>query len=254
MSDGRLLFESDHVITTPYPSSRFASPVAMAIFVYGIAPEDSESGPTELPRDMQVADAEAELDDDPPPQRTHTQRYAHGIRFVGVTKEQSPLEIRSIVARMHLTYGHPPNRELVHFVAQQGASLPAILTIKALNCDTCLRRQKTQRPRTAKLPDFLQVSQPFDRIQMDVFYQCDCRGNNHVFLGIIDDCSLLHMVGRVGNREALTLWHCFRQLWLVPFGLPLEIICDADGSFFGEFQKRLDDLGISPRYVPAEAH
>jgi hypothetical protein len=89
---------------------------------------------------------------------------------------------------------------------------------------------------------------------MDVFYQMDCRGNNRYFLGVIDDCSLLHMVTRVVNREAAVMWNAFRTMWLVPFGLPLEVICDADGSFMGEFQEMLDRFGVLVRHVPAEAH
>ena len=146
-------FESDHVMSTPFTGSRFASPIAMAIFVFGVAPEDGMTvDPPDLPDHLSRAEQEADDDEDPEWQRPRTEQYANGIKFVGVTREQVPPEIRSIVARMHLNYGHPSNRDLIHFVSQQGASLPVLLCIRALHCDTCLRRRKTLRPSPAKLP------------------------------------------------------------------------------------------------------
>ena len=168
-NDGTVAFESDHLMSTPYCSSRFAKPVSFAIFVYGHAPEDGDTGtgPAVLPKHLQQAEEAADDCDDDIEEadiRPSTHTYAHGIRFVGLSREQVPAEIRSIVARMHLMYGHPPNKDLIHFVAQQGASLPVILCIRALQCDSCIRKQAKGRAQPAKLPDFLQISQPFDRI------------------------------------------------------------------------------------------
>ena len=155
---------------------------------------------------------------------------------------------------MHLTFGHPEPNELILFVSQQGASLAVIKAIKALRCAACDRSRKPKRPRPAKLPEVCQTSQPFDRVLLDVFYQEDCRGKTRPFLGVIDDAMLLHTIGRLPNREAEQVWKVFRNIWLIPFGLPLEVVLDLDGSFLGYFEERLNELGVNPIYWPAEAH
>ena len=56
---------------------------------------------------------------------------------------------------------------------------------------------------------------------------------NRQFLGAICDCTLVHLVARLANREPITTWGALRQIWLLPYGLPLEIVCDIDGAFQG---------------------
>ena len=177
--------------------------MAMGIFIYGNAPATEEPGPPPLPTESdKAAEAEAAMDEDEEPGPVHTTRYANGITFVGLTKDTCPPEIRSILARMHLTFGHPESNEFIMFVAQQGASLAVIKAIKALRCAACDRSRKPKRPRPAMLPEAFQTSQPFGRVLLDVFYQEDCRGKTRPFLGVIDDAMLLHTIGRLPNREA----------------------------------------------------
>ena len=98
---GHPTFESDHLMSTPYCSSRFSKPVNFAIFVYGHAPEDGDTGkgPAELPEHLRQAEEAAdELDDDVDEAdiRPSTHTYAHGIRFIGLSREQVPAEIHSL--------------------------------------------------------------------------------------------------------------------------------------------------------------
>ena len=82
--------------------------------------------------DIADAGVEAELDEDLPPSKPMSHLYVRGARFVGLSKEQVPPEILSIVARMHVVYGYPPNKDLNHAVAQQGAPLQVLTCVNAL--------------------------------------------------------------------------------------------------------------------------
>ena len=44
-----------------------------------------------------------------------------------LAKEQAPLTIRRIVARMHFNFGHPSRRGPLRFAASQGANQTALL-------------------------------------------------------------------------------------------------------------------------------
>ncbi len=64
----------------------------------------------------------------------------------------------------------------------------------------------------------------------------------------------MHLVARLANREPITTWGALRQIWLLPYGLPLEIVCDIDGAFQRGFEAAADEHGIALRHVPAEGH
>ena len=85
-----------------------------------------------MPDDIADAGVEAELDEDLPPSKPMSHTYACGARFVSLSKEQVPPEMLSIVARMHLMYGYPQNKNLNRAVAQEGAPLPVLACVKAL--------------------------------------------------------------------------------------------------------------------------
>ena len=164
------------------------------------------------------------------------------------------MEIRSIEARLHLTFGHPPRRDLIVFCGQHGASLAVIQAIKALRCETCDRLVKKTRPTVAKIPDLFSCGQFLDKILMDIFYCPDARGVTRMFLGVIDDCTLLHLVSKLTSREPEHVWAALSPIWLNIFGLPIHLVCDLDGAFLGKFAERCEQLDLDPRYVPAESH
>ena len=157
--DNTVSFESGHLLSTPFVCSRFSRPLHFAIFVYGTAPQDEEiQGPPVIGPELEPdEDATDTMHKDHEP-RPNTDRYVHGIRFVDLAREQCPADIRAIACRMQIIYGHPSANDLVQFVARQGASLPVLLCVRALGCETCERKQKRGRPQPAKMPAVLRVS------------------------------------------------------------------------------------------------
>ena len=90
---------------------------------------------------------------------------------------------------------------------------------------------------------------------MDIVYATNAIGATLMFLGVIDDATLYHVVVLIQNRDSLTIWNALRTLWFTPFGPPDRIICDKERGFVStEFLRRACLLGILVRAVPAVAH
>eukprot|EP00971_Amphidinium_carterae_P278755 5533808-Amphidinium_carterae.2 len=89
---------------------------------------------------------------------------------------------------------------------------------------------------------------------MDIFYVHDLSHSQRVVLGIVDLATSYHVAKRIVSREALLILRAFTSAWMTPFGLPIEVMSDADGAFKGGFSDALTTLGVHLRHVPADAH
>ena len=81
----------------------------------------------------------------------------------------------------------------------------------------------------------------------------DIRSANYDFLGIIDECSHLHMALLVRDRSPEEVEFQFASHWVRSFGYPLQIKADPDGSFRGYFEASMDQAGVFLDFIPAEA-
>ena len=57
-----------------------------------------------------------------------------------------------------------------------------------------------------------------------------------------------------GPRKPSDTFKAFRTVWITPFGAPLILRTDPDGSWGGEFAEQLDAIGCFFDPVPPEAH
>ena len=140
---------------------------SIAIFVFGFAPGD----------DVQPEQDEDELDFRVP---CHPKSFKHNdeLWFEGISSDQCPKQIRSIIARMHFNLGHIPNKDLIRLLLLEGASAPALAAASALRCAPCLRKQKLARPHPTHVPRCGQFN---DRIYILILctdienaFQCLC--------------------------------------------------------------------------------
>ena len=254
MMDGSVIIESESVFNIAFPTSRFAKPVDLAVLVYGTA-EESEAGVAHETEETDELRYERRHDEDEANgTRVHRVMHKEGVSFVGLNKDVVPYEVRSIVARLHETMAHPSRTDFLRFAGQQGASPAVMSAISALRCATCEGKKPPGRPRPAAMPEYNRVGQFGDRVYGDVFYCDDARGKSHMFLGFIDELTLLHIVARLNNREAKHVWETAVVMWMRPYGIPAELVLDQDGSFFGCFEQMCGELQVFLRMVPAEAH
>ena len=58
------------------------------------------------------------------------------------------------------------------------------------------------------------------RLLIDIFYEPDCSGQMHLFMGILDEGTHLHVCPLVKARDQATLWDALLESWFTPFGPP----------------------------------
>ena len=64
-----------------------------------------------------------------------------------------------------------------------------------------------------------------------IFYVHDLSHRQHLVLGGVDVATSYHVAQRLQNRDSHQVLQAFPSLWLTPFGIPLEVMADADRAF-----------------------
>ncbi|CAK0822312.1 unnamed protein product [Prorocentrum cordatum] len=239
---GHYHIEAEDLVDVAFPTLALSPPADLAVFFFGYAkqeslPQEPDTSQIEkrmplppdpndpmLPNNSLPPDEDDDLQDVPIARMPDASGGMAGIRFVGVTKEQCPREVRQPVARMHCNLGHPVPSEFFQFLAQRGASQATLLCARALRCPACLRRKRPQRQRESQIP---RVGLFNDLVKGDLFYVMTHDGD---------------------------VWEKFQTCWLTPFGIMQILVVDRDGAFEAVFMDNCHTLGIDVRYVPPGAH
>ncbi|CAK0896986.1 unnamed protein product, partial [Prorocentrum cordatum] len=266
---GHYHIEAEDLVDVAFPTLALSPPADLAVFFFGYAkqeslPQEPDTSQIEkrmplppdpndpmLPNNSLPPDEDDDLQDVPIARMPDASGGMAGIRFVGVTKEQCPREVRQLVARMHCNLGHPVPSEFFQFLAQRGASQATLLCAGALRCPACLRRKRPQRQRESPIP---RVGLFNDLVKGDLFYVMTHDGTTHALLGLVDKATRLHVVCRIASREPGDVWEKFQTCWLTPFGIMQILVVDRDGAFEAVFMDNCHTLGIDVRYVPPGAH
>ncbi|CAK0894981.1 unnamed protein product [Prorocentrum cordatum] len=266
---GHYHIEAEDLVDVAFPTLALSPPADLAVFFFGYAkqeslPQEPDTSHIEkrmplppdpndpmLPNNSLPPDEDDDLQDVPIARMPDASGGMAGIRFVGVTKEQCPREVRQLVARMRCNLGHPVPSEFFQFLAQRGASQAALLCARALRCPACLRRKRPQRQRESQIP---RVGLFNDLVKGDLFYVMTHDGTTHALLGLVDKATRLHVVCRIASREPGDVWEKFQTCWLTPFGIMQILVVDRDGAFEAVFMDNCHTLGIDVRYVPPGAH
>ena len=216
-----------------FPRQRFTKPVRIGIFVCG------------HPRPEPGLEQHDE-------QHQHAPAIMPGlptdIDFPGVSAGITQ-EVKSAVARLHLNMGHPSKEELCRMMAQQMRRLNALANsdVRHVNAYDHHKHQDHLQPPSHSC-------QFGDEIQMDVVYCRTLRRTTIMILGAVDRARGFYQAALLPDRNASATFETFEQMWLKPYGLPLRVTCGPDTSFKGDFQLRLQALGVSVEHCPPEAH
>ena len=261
------------------PSSRYETPVAYGILFYGEAastsfnpeedrqPEEMPSSSTRAPRTPTAKRApktpmpKTPMPGTPVPgtpspgtPRHHEvhQPTDQEVTFPGVSNEAVPPWIRSVLKRLHTNLGHPSSESLVRHLAAAGASGPALHGAKHLRCATCLRTKPPSQPRPSKS---FQARRFNDRLMMDIIFVKDITRQTHAFLNQLDDGTTFQVITYLDNRAEPGVIQALVQGWFRFFGVPDEVLLDAEGAFKGfDFEQFMMQSGCKMRFVPADAH
>ena len=263
-TDGAMEVIEEDLGKLRHPRARFTKPVQLAIFMFGQNNAEAEVTPSpKRPRP------------DPSPGNQDPQQFQPQELHPSHAQEDDPLrlvrkdddeitfppelkltaEIKLAVKRMHKNLGHPRAAELKKLLALNGVSNQAIYSaVEGMKCNSCERTKGPARPDPGGgLPDQT-ASQFGDRLQMDIIYVRDVKGTNFLVLGIIDEVTHLHVGTLLANRTPEEVTKKFMLAWARPFGFPLRLRTDPDGSFRSTFEDAMDEAGVYVDYIPAEAH
>ena len=236
---------SEDLAQVLHPRGRFHKPVNLAVFFFGYAETEEEENLPEAP-----AEAREEVEDDP--RRRVVSTSQPGIHFPD--RLRLPDEVKTAVSRLHRNLSRPPATELKKMLAMNGIKDQNILSaVDNLQCDVCDRNRPLPRPPPAGTKDHI-YQQFADEVQMDIVYVKDITGKAYPVLGIICQCTHLHVASRLDNRNPEEVIKKFNQIWNNSFGMPLILRTDADGAFRSHFEDYLNNHGVFVDYIPAEAH
>ena len=261
-NDDTVLIETEHLPSAQAPRERFVTPVRIGIFILGYAPgEPKEPSPVQPPP-IQPMPPEGEVIDDPLQQSLGEamaekglvrQDYANGeIWFIGAPLRHEQRRLAPSLVRLHRNLGHPRTEDLVRALAQNGkVDAEAIALARRLRCATCERTRKPAPPR----PTSLKATGAFnDKVCLDFVYVHDADGVKHNFLHILDPAGGFNVFTLVPSRNPEAIFEAFTTTWASWAGYPRSLWTDRDGGFEGDFEDKVQRLGIVKDAIPAEAH
>eukprot|EP00435_Cladocopium_sp_Y103_P012135 s282_g3.t1 len=245
--DDTIAVESQDLSEVTNPAAKFDRTVRVAIFIYGKPMEvvtSAQRRAAATPKPIEVEPEEAMADWEP---------GAKDITFPGVSEDQLPTWMRSVLKRIHTNLGHPHNSTLVRQLAQANASPVALMGARALKCAVCdrLRPPRQQRP-SKSMP----VTRRFnERVMLDLVFVKDMSGETFTFLNQVDDATTYQILSLLPSREAQQVNKSLCLGWFRFFGLPEALLLDAEGAMKSfEFEELMAQSGIQVRFVPPDAH
>ena len=166
---------------------------------------------------------------------------------------QVPKDIRIALRRLHHMTGHGSSASMLQLLRTAGASPKALEAARHFACETCRKRQPTQRPPTVKEPSKLIFNH---EVSVDCFEIHDSAGNRHTVLSMLCLGTLFHQAWWVATGGVPRSGVCAEMIlngWLQPYGAPQLFTCDRGVHNQGRVKDLLRIHGIQLRYAGLEA-
>ncbi|CAK0846122.1 unnamed protein product, partial [Prorocentrum cordatum] len=244
---GNIIVETEALKDVQYPKLRFSEPIALAIFFFGSAPESASADgepPSEVPQPgPAAAQVHPESAAEPPVEEP-------GPRPPAPPVQAADLDLYSI-AGCRIEFPNLSDDKCPREI--KGAMPSVYLAIDFLKCEACERTRPPARPKPISATTRY-LGQFGEHLQADFFTIVDVTNTPHHMLGIICLNTHLHRVKRVVDRFPETAVSAFLEAWVSPFGMPIAIAVDMDGSFMGNFKERLESHGVNVSYCPPDVH
>ena len=88
---------------------------------------------------------------------------------------------------------------------------------------------------------------------MDLEEVHDAEGKPFIFLNVLDIATRFSAFILVPHKSSAKVVSRFLKRWVSFAGVPVQIVHDQGGEFFGEFARKLQQLGIQVIVTPTEA-
>ena len=246
-NDGTMSVSQEDLQDVRHPRGRFIKPVNIGVFFIGAAAD-----PNLEPYQREEAPPPVDnVDDDPHHaliKASHPDiSFPHGPKMSTAT--------RTAVCRLHKNLGHPRPQELKKLLAMNNVKDQTIYdAVDKMICESCERTKGPLRPPPGGPPPPDGFPQFADSLQIDLVYVRDIKATNYIILGVICECTHLHMGILLKDRTPEEVNYKFQSRWAHNYGFPLKIRTDPDGSFRSTFEAAMDAAGVFMDYIPAEDH
>ena len=84
-----------------------------------------------------------------------------------------------------------------------------------------------------------------DMVCVDLFVLADVEGKQQNFLNCVDKASGYQLVAPVMSKRPDEVFRIFNTTWLIPFGIPHNVLSDNGGEFDREFSDLVESLGAT---------
>ena len=204
-NENELFLEDEDLSAIPHPKQRFTRPVRVALFIFGMAPEDEDDVPVhELQQGDELKTAELSKS------QFNTEIWFEGARV--------PREVQSSVARLHCNLGHPQKAELIRILAASGGLSSGMLNaIEALRCGSCIRLGKPAKPPTSSTTSIKHAGFFGDHLQTDIIYVRVLTGKAITVLGVCCINTNFHAALVVSDRQPSTILRALQEAWYRPY-------------------------------------
>ena len=245
--DGSISIESQSLDDVTQPNTKFDRTVRVAILLYG--------RPMQVETSAQRKAASKHHQEIPEPEQTMAdwEPGAKDITFPGLSDDQLPRWMQSVLKRVHTNLGHPHNSTFVRQLAQANASPVALMGARALKRAVCERLRPPKQPRPSK--SFPMTKRFNERLMSDLVFVKDMAGETFGFLNQVDDTTTYQVLSLLPSRESSQIIEVMAKGWFKFFGFPEALLLDAEGAFKSfDFDTLTAQSGIQVRFVPPDAH
>ena len=164
-----------------------------------------------------------------------------------------PRPTRLALRRLHNMTGHSSTASMIQLLRTAHASGPVLEACRHFACESCRKRQATQRPNTTKMPSKSAFNY---ELSLDCFEVRDSGGNRHTILSAVCLGTLYHQCWWVAGGGMAKSAVCAEALlngWFTPFGAPQIITCDKGMHNQGKLKDMMRAFGVRIRYTGVEA-
>ena len=147
------------------------------------------------------------------------------------------------IKTLHSNLGHPSSRALARSIRLTGGSDEAVAAALAFRCPTCVRLKEPKPVNPAKLND--KFTNFADMVCVDLFVLAGVEGKQQNFLNCVDKASGYQLVAPVMSKRPDEVFRIFNTTWLIPFGIPHNVLSDNGGEFDREFSDLVESLGAT---------
>ena len=176
------------------------------------------------------------------------QRFDY-VYFEGASGSLSK-QLRSTLAKLHVTLGHVTNTKLKRMLYLNGAKDHILNAVTDLRCQIC---HTIMPPTPAPKVSFDKPQRFNERILSDVFFVWDSAGEKYAVAHIVDAFSL-YMVAQGGvSPRSDWISTVIKQRWLGVFGPPECLMTDAGNEYSSEVETMARSYNIFHDIVPPTA-